>query len=304
MSGIVTNTALSSGFDLIVLTWNEEKNLAYCLQSVQDLARNIFVVDSGSTDRTIEIAREYGAQVVTHAFINQAEQLNWALDNLPVQSEWVLRLDADEYLSDELREEIVRTLSKVSSDVSGFYIKYRLVFLERWIRYGGYYPVWILRLFRYGKARCDRAEMDEKMVLLEGRSAKLKNDFIHHDRKGLSAWTRKHEGYAARQARVLLQSNQAGGQANDIQPRLLGGQAERKRWLKHYVYARVPLFWRAFLFFAYRYFFRLGFLDGTPGLVFHFLHACWYMFYIDSRIYEYTWREADQRLYLRGEAKN
>jgi glycosyltransferase involved in cell wall biosynthesis len=304
MSGIVTNTALSSGFDLIVLTWNEEKNLAYCLQSVQGLARNIFVVDSGSTDRTIEIAREYGAQVVTHTFINQAEQLNWALDNLPVQSEWVLRLDADEYLSDELREEIIRTLSKVSSDVSGFYIKYRLVFLERWIRYGGYYPVWILRLFRYGKARCDRAEMDEKMVLLEGRSAKLKNDFIHHDRKGLSAWTRKHEGYAARQARVLLQSNHAGGQAGDIQPRLLRGQAERKRWLKHYVYARVPLFWRAFLFFAYRYFFRLGFLDGTPGLVFHFLHACWYMFYIDSRIYEYTWREADQRLYLRGEAKN
>jgi hypothetical protein len=182
--------------------------------------------------------------------------------------------------------------------------------------------------------------MDEKMVLLEGKSAKLKNDFIHHDRKGLSAWTRKHEGYAARQARVLLQSNYAGEQANDhdrkglsawtrkhegyaarqarvllqsnyageqandIQPRLLGGQAERKRWLKYYVYARVPLFWRAFLFFAYRYFFRLGFLDGTPGLVFHFLHACWYMFYIDSRIYEYTWREADQRLYLRGEARN
>jgi glycosyltransferase involved in cell wall biosynthesis len=271
--------------DLIILTYNEEANLAHCLESVRGLARHVFVVDSGSTDRTVDIARRYGAEVFTHAFTNQAEQFNWALQNLPLESEWVLRLDADEYLSPELRDEIARTLPALPAEVTGLYLKRRMVFLDRWIRHGGYYPTWLLRLFRRGRAQSELAEMDEHIVLLEGESRRLAHDFTDHNRKGLSAWLIKHEAYASRQVRVL-QRGQHERDTGGVAPKLFGSQTERKRWLRHRLYGRAPLFTRAVLYFVYRYFIRLGFLDGLPGLVFHFLHAGWYFFYIDAKVYE------------------
>src|SRR5687767_14693707 len=125
----------------IILTHNEEANLPHALRSVADVSDEIFVVDSLSTDRTAAVAAEFGCHVVTRTFVNQAEQFNWALDNLPVQSEWILRLDADEYLLPELCIEITETLRKTPADVTGFYIRRRMIFLDRWIRYGGYYPM-------------------------------------------------------------------------------------------------------------------------------------------------------------------
>jgi len=276
---------LAPGLDLVVLTYNEEVNLDQCLRSARGLVSNIFIVDSGSIDQTVEIAHQHGAYVVTHEFTNQAEQFNWALDNLPIQSEWVLRLDADEYLSPELQNEIASTLAQLPPAVSGLYLNRRMMFMGRWIRYGGYYPIWLLRLFRRGKARSEQAEMDEHLVLLEGRSLKLHHDFIHDDHKGLSDWARKHEAYAARQARVLQRMQQK-SQTDGITPRLLGNQTERKRWLKQNLYGRSPLFFRAFIYFGYRYFLRLGFLDGVPGLIYHFLQGCWYSFYVDAKVYE------------------
>jgi glycosyltransferase involved in cell wall biosynthesis len=274
-----------SPIDLIVLTYNEELNLDYCLRSVQGLAQNIFVVDSGSTDRTVEIAHQYGAQVVKNPFTNQAQQFNWALDNLPIQSDWILRLDADEYLLPELRDEILYVLPKIPDVIRGLYMKRRMIFLGKWIRHGGYYPIWLLRLFRYGKARSEQIEMDEQIVLIEGKSGRLKNDFVDHNRKGLSAWTLKHEAYATRQA-YALHSLQKSSDQEAIQPNLFGNSVERKRWLKRNLYGRTPFFYRAFLYFGYRYFLRFGFLDGLQGLIFHFLHACWYLFYVDAKIYE------------------
>lgn len=275
----------ATNIDLIVLTYNEEVNLEYCLKSVSGLMKNIFVVDSGSTDRTVAIAREFGAQVFTHAFTNQAEQFNWALENLPIQSDWVLRLDADEYLSDELRAELAHTLPALPNEITGLYLKRRMIFLGRWIRYGGYYPTWLLRVFRRGKAQSELAEMDEHIVLLEGSARRLTNDFSDHNRKGLSAWLLKHEAYASRQVRVLLRG-QKEQETGGVEPKFFGNQTERKRWLRHKFYGRAPLFTRAFLYFIYRYFLRLGILDGLPGLIFHFLHAGWYFFYIDAKVYE------------------
>ena len=275
----------SSGVDLIVLTYNEELNLAHCLRSVQGLVQNIFIVDSGSTDRTVELACQYGAQIVIHPFKNQAEQFNWALENLPIQSKWILRLDADEYLSPELRDEIGEILPTLPSSITGIYLRRRLIFLNRWIRHGAYYPIWLLRIFRPGKAQSELSEMDEHIVLLEGESMQLKHDFSDHNRKGLSAWTIKHESYASRQARTLLRLQQQVG-SEGVKPRLSGIQAERKRWLKRNFYGRIPLFARAFFYFIYRYFLRLGFLDKVPGLIFHFLHAGWYFFYVDAKLYE------------------
>lgn len=276
---------LPTSLDLVVLTYNEEANLEHCLESVAGLVKNVFVVDSGSTDATVEIARRHGAQVFTRAFTNQAEQFNWALDNLPLQSEWVLRLDADEYLSPELRDEIAGALPTLPAEVTGLYLKRRMIFLGRWIRHGGYYPTWLLRVFRSGKARSELAEMDEHIVLLEGASRRLRHNFSDHNRKGLSAWLLKHEAYASRQVRVLLRG-QRERDTGGVAPKLFGSQAERKRWLRHKLYGRAPLFTRAALYFVYRYFLRLGFLDGLPGLIFHFLHAGWYFFYIDAKVYE------------------
>jgi len=281
----VTLRKFNSSVDLVVLTFNEELNLSHCLQSVKGLVNNIFVVDSGSSDRTVQVARENGAEVIFHPFINQAEQFNWALDNLPFTAGWILKLDADEYLLPELSAEIGRWLEDGTMTASGVYMKRRMVFMNRWIRHGGYYPTWLLRLFRRGCARSEMTEMDEHLVLTSGHSTKLSNDFVDHNRKGLSEWSLKHEAYASRQARVLLE--RAGTTDVDgVKPRLLGNQVERKRWLKHNVYGKFPLFVRPCLYFLYRYFLRLGLLDGKQGLIFHSLHAGWYMFYIDARIFE------------------
>ena len=290
--------------DLIVLTYNEELHLRRCLRSVQGLTQNIFVVDSGSTDSTVDIAHQYNAHVVTHKFTTQAEQFNCALDNLPIKSDWILRLDADEYLLPDLRDEITSVLPQLPAEVSGLYMKRRMVFMGRWIRHGGYYPTWILRLFRYGKARSEQAELNEHILLSEGEIAYLELDFVDEDHEGLASWTLKHEGYSTRQARFINRMRQGYG-PDWIEAKFSSVQAKRKRWLMNRLYAPAPLFVRAFLYFLYRYILRLGFLDGVEGLIFHFLHGCWYPFYTDAKLFEQRLRDknscAESQAQLTGE---
>lgn len=255
--------------DIIILTRDEEVNLPYALRSVAPLGGKVWVVDSGSTDRTESIAREFGAELVSHKdYKNQAQQFNWALDNLPLKGEWVLRLDADEWLTQELIEEIRGAIQATSADVSGFFMKRRVYFMGQWIRHGGYYPIWILRLFRRGRARSDSRPMDEHIVLTGGRAERLNYDFADENRKGLSEWVSKHNDYASREAAAILEGNE--------------GESGRKK----VAYYKLPPFLRAFIYFCYRYFLRLGFLDGVPGLAFHFLQGFWYRFLIDAKLYE------------------
>ena len=267
----------------IILTYNEEANIEACLRSVCDWVSEIFIVDSGSTDRTLNIARRYTDRIVIHEFVNQAQQLNWALDHLPLQGEWVMRLDADEFVLPELRDELFNVLPDLPEHVTGLYMKRRIYFKGRWIRHGAVYPTWMLRIFRRGKGRSELREMDEHVVLLEGTPFRLRHDFADFNRKDLSFWTIKHEQVAAREAKALLNDDLLSQQ---LAPNVFGEQPERKRWLKNNVYARAPLFLRAFAYFAYRYFLRLGFLDGPEGLMFHFLQGCWYRFYVDAKLYE------------------
>jgi len=268
---------------LIVLTFNEEKNLPRCLESVKDLADEIFVVDSYSEDKTVGIAEKFGAKVFQRDFINQAEQFNWALDNLLITSDWILRLDADECLMPELRDEIAEVLPEAPSEITGFYIKRRVYFLGRWIKHGGYYPTWFLRLWRKGAARIEEREVDEHTVLLKGRAENLKNDFVDDSRNGLDAWTEKINDYTSREVKERIKKN-----AREMA--LGNNQAAKKRWLRQNIYYRLPLFCRAFLYFFYRYFVRLGFLDGKEGLIFHFLQGCWNQFLVDAKLYEYELR--------------
>lgn len=260
---------------LIVLTYNEDVNLGKCLRSVDGLVSEIIIVDSGSTDRTKEIAEKYGAKFVVHAFKNQADQFNWALDNVEINGDWVLRLDADEELLPELKEEIKTKIQNVAADISGFYLNRRNYFKGRWVKHGGYYPIWILRLFKKGTARSEEREMDEHLVLLSGKANRFENDFIDNNLKGLEEWKEKHRKYAMREARSFLA--QQNGE-------LVGGQAGAKRKLKLQIYYRVPPFLRVILYFLYRYFILLGFLDGLSGTQFHLLQGFWYRWIIDRNI--------------------
>jgi glycosyltransferase involved in cell wall biosynthesis len=268
----------------IILTRNEAVNLPNCLASLQSLNAEIFIVDSGSTDGTVEIAQQFGCQVFQHPWENYAKQLNWALQNLPITTPWIMRLDADERLTPEVAEELKQILPKTPKDITGYQVKRRVFFMGRWIRHGGYYPTWLLRVWRTGIGTCEQRWMDEHIVLSQGKIANLNHDIIDENQKGLSFWVDKHNRYADREVKDLLTIA-----LEPDDPLLKKGQlsqASQRRWVKTNLYARSPLFLRAFLYFLMRYTIGLGFLDGIEGLIFHFLQGFWYRFLVDAKIYE------------------
>lgn len=268
---------------IIILTKNEEANLSACLDSLKPLSAKIFVVDSGSTDSTVKIAQQADCQVFEHPFENHAKQLNWALQNLPITTLWIMRLDADERLTPALAEELKQILPQTPNIVTGYQIKRRVFFMGRWIRHGGYYPTWLLRIWRTGLGTCEERCMDEHIVLSQGKIANLQHDIIDENKKGLTFWINKHNHYAEREVKDLLDIN--------IEDDLLLSQgqlsqASQRRWIKKNLYRRSPLFLRAFFYFLMRYTIGLGFLDGIEGLIFHFLQGFWYRFLVDAKIYE------------------
>ena len=276
---------------VIILTLNEEIHLRRCIENVKPWVRDIFVVDSFSTDGTVEIARELGAEVYQNKWLGlYALQFNWAIDNLPVKTKWVLRLDADEYLSQELIEEIGEKLEGLPEDVTGVIFKRRHIFQGRWIK-RGVYPVKLLRLFRYGKGRCEQRLMDEHIELLEGRAVEFDGDFSDDNRRDSGWWTEKHNGYALREAVDLLDLEygflQPPSGCNKVVEKESGlvGQAAAKR-AKKVRYARMPLFWRSFAYFCYRYFLRGGFWEGKEGFLWHFLQGWWYRTLVDAKVLE------------------
>lgn len=266
---------------VVILTFNEEKHIGRCLRHALALTDEVHVVDSFSTDATVEIARSMGAQVWQHPFENHAKQLEWALAHLPIAGEWVMRVDADEIVSPSLAAEIREALSAAAPRVNGFLVFRQVCFQGAPIRHGGV-PHWVLRLWRRGMAKVEQRWMDEHVLLKEGTSSSLRGDFIDDNLNGVAWWTDKHNGYSTREAIDLLNHRHhflpvAGQPA-------LTPQARRVRWLKEKLYARLPPGMRAFLFFAYRMVFRLGILDGRGGFVFHFLQGCWYRFLVDVKV--------------------
>lgn len=271
----------------VILTYNEEKHIERCIKSVRKVASQVFLVDCFSTDRTRVIAEGLGATVVDHAWPgNHAAQLNWALENLSITTPWVMRLDADEYLTDELVEEIQRVIPTLGEGVSGIYFPRRVYFMGRWIKHGGYYPTFLLRLWRHKKVVCEQRWMDEHMKVLEGTVLVLKGDIVDDNLNYLSWWTAKHNGYASREAVELLNYRHRFMPFDALGDSGSATQEKTKRKLKENFYARLPLFLRAFLYWKYRYFLKLGFLDGVPGLIWHFLQGFWYRFLVDAKIYQ------------------
>jgi glycosyltransferase involved in cell wall biosynthesis len=290
---------------LMVLTFNEERNLGACLESAAGWAAEIVVVDSGSTDRTAAIAGEYGARVVVHPFETHARQWQWALASVSLTTEWVLALDADQRLMPELRDEITERLRQ-PGDTAGFYLNRRQIFRGRWIRHGGYYPKHMLKLFRRDSVSLDETELVDHHFHVSGPTATLRFDMIEDNRNeaSIGVWVEKHNRYAALQARQdARQAHERSGP--DALPRRSLAEAgatagaatprpatpdDRTRRLKR-AWGRLPLFVRPCLYLFYRYVVRLGFLDGKEGFVFHVLQGFWYRLMVDIYMDE-----------LRGEA--
>ncbi|MDF2926671.1 MAG: glycosyl transferase 2 family protein [Paenibacillaceae bacterium] len=272
---------------VVILTKNEEANIAKCISSFRGLAKRIVVVDSFSTDRTKEICLGLGLDFYEHAFTDHAAQLNWALTNTAITTGWTMRMDADEELTPELCQEISSKLASLPEPVNGIILKRRVYFMGRWIKHGGMYPQCLLRIFRTGTAVCEQKRMDEHMVLLQGQSVTFTHDMNDNNTKSLEWWTQKHNWYSNKEATEFLSEKNNIHVHDEIQPNLFRGQAARKRWFKTRIYYKIPLFKRPRWYFLYRYFFQLGFLDGKEGLVFHFLQGYWYRFLVDAKIYEY-----------------
>lgn len=264
---------------VIVLTLDEAANLERCLASVQGWVAQLFVVDSGSTDESPEIARHYGAEVVTHPFTSHADQWSWAFRELPLEAPWLLCLDADQSVSSDLRQSLRDALAgPPAKEPSGYYLPRRQVFRGRWIRHGGYYPKYLLKLGRRERMGVAEGDRVDHHFTVAGETRTLDGDLIEDNRNEvrIADWVDKHNRYAQLQAREELERLAAGGRGG----RLLGNPDERTAWLKAR-WLRLPLYVRPFMYFAYRYVFRLGFLDGKQGLVFHFMQGLWYRLLVD-----------------------
>ncbi|MCI0467514.1 MAG: glycosyltransferase family 2 protein [Beijerinckiaceae bacterium] len=260
----------------IVLTFNEDMHIERCVRSARQIAARVCIVDSFSTDRTREVAAALGAEIHTHAFKNYADQFQWALETVGIESEWVLRLDADEYLDDALIADLLTRLPGLPTDVSGIAVRLKVIFQGRFLRFGGYYTTDLLRIFRRSAGRMEQRWMDEHITLSHGRTIKLLGNLVHDELKPFHFWVEKHNRYATRAMLDFINLDTPLFEADRRMRAADNRQAHVRRLLKEKVYHRLPLYSRAFLLFLYRYVLRLGFLDGRQGFIFHFNHSLWY----------------------------
>lgn len=272
---------------VLILTFNESRHIDRSIASVRAFAREIIVVDSFSTDDTVDKARAAGARVLQNRFINYSKQFQWGLDNGGITSEWVMRLDADEIIEPDLGAELIHTVPTVPADVVGMNMDRKHIFMGRWIRHGGRYPLRLLRVWRTQNGRIEDRWMDEHIVIWGGRTINLKGGFADCNLNDLTFFTDKHNKYATREAIDKL-SGKYGLFARDeaFSASSSPKQAVLKRWMKNAVYNRLP-FWAGPLgYFLYRYFIQLGFLDGYQGMIYHFLQGYWYRFLVEAKTVE------------------
>ena len=273
---------------VIILTYNEELHIRRCLENVCPISKDVFVIDCYSKDKTCDIASKFdNVHVLQHEWpaTKYAGQFNWALQNAPIKTKWVLRLDADEYLLPETIKELQEKVPKLPDDITAIVLKRRHIFMDKWMK-RGIYPVKLLRFFCFGKAICEQRLMDEHIQLLEGESVEFDNVFCDHNLKNLSWFCHKHVDYAIREAADLLdiELDLTGAAASDKEKNI-ASQASAKRMKKH-KYAKQPLFWRSFAYFCYRYFLKGACLDGKEGFIWTFIQGWWYRTLVDAKIFE------------------
>jgi glycosyltransferase involved in cell wall biosynthesis len=241
-------------------TLNEALHIERAIASVIDLGP-VFVIDCGSEDNTVALAKAAGATVVEHAWQGYAAQKNWALDNLPIETDWILFLDADESLTPALRSEIEEALR--DSQFDGFYVARRHIFLKRVLRHAWWYPDYQLRLFKKGRARFESRLVHEHAAL-NGQAGFLTEPLMHESLKGIEEFIDRHKRYAVLEAQEVYQARR--GRRAEIKGKFFGTWPERRRWLKLWVWYRIP--WHPAIRFFWLYFGRRGFLDGREGLIY------------------------------------
>lgn len=268
---------MNISISVLILTYNERLHIERCIKSAHRISDKIYVVDSYSTDGTQEIARRLGATVVEHDYVNQAQQMQWAINNLELDTEWVMRMDADEYLTDKLVDEIKTVLPELSADVTGVYLPLDVIFQGKNVKHGRLHAPKIMRIWRRGKAYMEQRWMDERMVLTEGSAITFKGRFVDHNLNSLAWWTQKHNNYSNRELAVEAMRMYGIGRDDEA----LKGRNQKKG-----MYYRLPAFFRAGVYFSVRYFMLGGFLDGKAGLIWATLQAYWYRFLIDAKMSE------------------
>jgi len=273
---------------VVIITFNEQRHIERCITALSPLDANIVVVDSFSTDQTAEIAEALGARVIKHAFVNQAQQFQWALDFAEISTPWVMRLDADEVIEPNLIGEILQKLPELPENVVGINIKRKHVFMGRWIRHGGRFPLVLLRIWRHGKGRIENRWMDEHIIVWGGQTVTFDHCFSDVNLNDLSFFTAKHNAYATREAiDVLNEKYRLFESDRELSSKSSSSQAARKRRFKQRVYNRMPFWLGPTVYFIYRYTIQLGFLDGVEGAIYHFLQGFWYRFLVGAKIVEF-----------------
>ena len=274
----------------IILTKNEEKNIAACIKSVQSIAKRIVVVDSYSKDRTVSIAAGLGADIYEHVFENQAKQYLYGMQVAAVNTKWIIRIDADERLTEESAAEIKQLcLENMDTDVNGLILRFEVRFMGRQLRHGGIYPFRKLLVYKNGFGVIEQRHMDEHIVLTSGRAIEVMHDSIHCDYKDLTYWIEKHNKYASREVLDYIDHKKIPETENKLDQ-----SAKLKRFIKFKIYYKLPMGMRSHWYYLYRYYLKGGFRDGKEGKIFAFLQAYWYRFLVDAKIYEWELSQKEE----------
>jgi glycosyltransferase involved in cell wall biosynthesis len=268
---------------IIVLTFNEEIHLKRLIENISQITNKIYVVDSFSTDSTLAILTDNNIIFKQKKFINHSKQINFAIDTNPFNTTWMMRIDADEIISNSLIDELKHTLLvHDNSQVNGFYINRKVVFLDKELNFGSLNPMWLLRIWRKGEGFSNEKWMDEKIVLKHPNTLKLSKVFFDKNLNNLTWWTQKHNLYANREAIEILKEKYIRTYKNEEK----ASNRDIILFNLKSIYNRLPKFLRPILLFLYSYILRLGILDGYPGLMWNTLQVFWYRFLVDCKVYE------------------
>ena len=270
---------------LVILTYNEELHIQRCIESAKTLNARVVVVDSFSSDLTVNLCQKLSVDFYQNPFTTQSQQFQWAMDNCDINTEWVLRLDADETIDSVLANNISDFISNNGNGNNGAIFNRKHIFLGRWVKYGGRYPLPMLRLFRNGTAHVEQRWMDEHIVLDVGTSCTLTGGFADDNLNSVTWFIDKHNKYATREmVDVILKKLVPDGDESITSG--TGLSIRTKRFIKQNIYMKLPYFLRPFLYFVYRYIFQLGFLDGPSGFAYHFMQGFWYRALVDLKCME------------------
>ncbi len=285
---------MNTPYSFIILTYNEEMHLPRLLQSIAGLSAPVFILDSGSTDRTIEIGKEFGAVLMQHLFENHPKQWDFALKNFLVQTPWVICLDADQVVTPELKHYLINFREDDYTGVDGIYFNRKNFFKGKWIKHGGYYPFYLLKMIRFGVGYSDINENMDHRFVVHGKTEIWKDGYLLEENlkeNNIRFWIDKHNRYSDLVAQEEVE-RMASARAQTVKPNFWGSPDERTAWRKQ-LWWKLPRYIRPLLYFTQRMIFQLGIFDGRTGIIFHFLQGFWFRLIVDIKIDEIIKQQND-----------